>query len=358
MNLQINTNYRTQYPTFTSRTRIGQKSSVCVKNKDKDPKLVDITSREFFYIPFEDVAPKDRTYDSFTGLRDKNYLLAKLGKSMEYSKCFNKDISIAMFDMDNFKAVNELLGYETGDEFIQVIGSNINSVANKNFLNAYRFGGDEFVIVFDNQNKAKQESIVNQVVNNINGNKYIKSKQAQYRNAAEKRLAEYSSSTEKINNLVNLEMMKSIYGNMRENFATEEAKNDPYLLNSIKDTDDKLKDAYIDLINESLDYETDEYSIKWLNKLNQDIKDNGTVSDRDKPILDEYLKSIYDKTAEMHQIKRWLSDFTENQGFSITGSVVSFDSESINGKRPIELIDIAGEKLKQSKYIHKGRVYC
>ena len=46
------------------------------------------------------------------------YLLKVLEKRIEEGKSSGKALSIAMFDMDNFKSVNELLGYETGDMFI------------------------------------------------------------------------------------------------------------------------------------------------------------------------------------------------------------------------------------------------
>ncbi|MBQ9245247.1 GGDEF domain-containing protein [bacterium] len=354
MKVQSNNVLYLNSPSFTQRQRVNQKASVCQNNSGG---VVSILPTGMFYIPVEDVAKDDRTYDSFTGLRDKHFLLAKLDKQIEYSKCFDRDISLAMFDMDNFKSVNELLGYETGDEFIQVIGSNINSVATENGLNAYRFGGDEFVIIFGNQSKEQQEKIVDKVVKTINGNKYIGSKQAEYRNAAETKLAEYQSSTEKINNLVNLEMMKSIYTDMRENFETEEAKNDPYLIKCINDTDEKLQASYSSLINERIEQETDKYSKEWLCQVNENMKKEGALADKDKPVLDEYLKSVYDKTAEMHQIKKWLFDFITNRGFSITGSAVSFDSESLQGKKPIDLIDAAGEVLKVGKHINKGQSY-
>ena len=71
--------------------------------------------------PTADISIEDRTYDSFTGLKDKNYLLTVLDKKIEESQKTGKSLSIAMFDMDNFKSVNELLGYETGDDFIKAI---------------------------------------------------------------------------------------------------------------------------------------------------------------------------------------------------------------------------------------------
>ena len=76
------------------------------------------------------------------------------------------------------------------------------------------------------------------------------------------KLKEYSSSTEKVNNLINLEMMKSIYCTMQENFETPEGKNEPFLLKSIEETNNSLNKAYHSLIDESIAEETDKYNTK------------------------------------------------------------------------------------------------
>jgi diguanylate cyclase (GGDEF)-like protein len=52
-------------------------------------------------------------------------------------------LSIAYFDMDYFKAVNDTYGHQKGDEVLRAI-ANIILNACKNDMSAYRLGGEEF----------------------------------------------------------------------------------------------------------------------------------------------------------------------------------------------------------------------
>jgi diguanylate cyclase (GGDEF)-like protein len=55
-------------------------------------------------------------------------------------------LTVAYIDIDNFKAVNDQLGHQTGDELLIAVVSTIRSgVRNSDIL--ARFGGDEFVIL-------------------------------------------------------------------------------------------------------------------------------------------------------------------------------------------------------------------
>jgi len=57
---------------------------------------------------------------------------------------------VAVCDMDNFKDVNDRHGHLMGDEILRNIGSLLQSSI-RHEDEAYRWGGDEFVILFRNQ---------------------------------------------------------------------------------------------------------------------------------------------------------------------------------------------------------------
>ena len=304
-----------------------------------------------------DLDINQRTYDSFTGLRDKQYLLAVMNKKMQESQATGKNLSFAMFDMDNFKSVNELLGYETGDDFIKFISEGIDSAAKENGLCAYRFGGEEFVIIYDNQSEEAQKLMTDKVLRNINSNKYIKSKEQDYLTNANERMANYSVSTAKINALMELKAKKEIYDDLLENLSTDEAKNDPYLIQCEKETDEELTSQYMSLVCERVNCESDLKTKELLFNAIETYKKDGRLTNAQTNRLDEYLRFCYDKSAELFQIKKWLNDFRNNEGFSITGSVVSFRPEFMKDKTPMQLIGIAGESLKRGKQISKGKNY-
>jgi GGDEF domain-containing protein len=54
--------------------------------------------------------------------------------------------SIAMVDIDHFKRCNDTYGHETGDEVLRLVASQLDRVSGGG--EAYRFGGEEFAIVF------------------------------------------------------------------------------------------------------------------------------------------------------------------------------------------------------------------
>ena len=57
---------------------------------------------------------------------------------------------VAVCDMDNFKDVNDRYGHLVGDEILRNIGNLLKSSI-RHQDEAFRWGGDEFVILFHNQ---------------------------------------------------------------------------------------------------------------------------------------------------------------------------------------------------------------
>ncbi|KAA1194569.1 GGDEF domain-containing protein [Pseudohalioglobus sediminis] len=77
--------------------------------------------------------------DELTGLlgrRALNERLASLGKRY----------TIAMLDVDHFKRFNDKHGHDVGDEVLKLVASRVREVGNGG--TAYRYGGEEFCIVF------------------------------------------------------------------------------------------------------------------------------------------------------------------------------------------------------------------
>ena len=57
---------------------------------------------------------------------------------------------VAVCDMDNFKDINDRHGHLVGDEILRNIGNLLQSSI-RHEDEAYRWGGDEFVVLFQNQ---------------------------------------------------------------------------------------------------------------------------------------------------------------------------------------------------------------
>ncbi|HQM85947.1 MAG TPA: GGDEF domain-containing protein [bacterium] len=69
----------------------------------------------------------------------------------EYTSALGAKYAIAMTDIDHFKKFNDTYGHDTGDEVLKLVAKVISSVGGGG--KAFRFGGEEFVIVFSGKTK-------------------------------------------------------------------------------------------------------------------------------------------------------------------------------------------------------------
>jgi diguanylate cyclase (GGDEF)-like protein len=83
--------------------------------------------------------------DPLTGLLNHS----ALSKRMENDEGFTGVVSVC--DVDNFKDVNDRYGHLAGDEVLRNVGQLIRSLISTD-NEAFRWGGDEFVILFRNEN--------------------------------------------------------------------------------------------------------------------------------------------------------------------------------------------------------------
>lgn len=88
-------------------------------------------------------------YDTLTKIPNRKSIENVISENIANSKRNDKEFYIALIDLDNFKVVNDVHGHQNGDilliECVKRIKSCIRDV---DVLG--RFGGDEFIIVFDN----------------------------------------------------------------------------------------------------------------------------------------------------------------------------------------------------------------
>jgi diguanylate cyclase (GGDEF)-like protein/PAS domain S-box-containing protein len=82
-------------------------------------------------------------YDQLTGLPNRTSLISDL-ESLAASDSW-KNSSIAIFDLDGFKEVNDAFGHAAGDLVLKEVAQRATDLS---VGDVYRLGGDEFVIVF------------------------------------------------------------------------------------------------------------------------------------------------------------------------------------------------------------------
>ena len=93
---------------------------------------------------------KQAETDSLTGLGNR-YALNKYA-DFAFDIAFENKTSLAVeiLDVDDFKYYNDTFGHQSGDTCLKKIGEIVSDICLKNnSIHAYRYGGDEFVIIFE-----------------------------------------------------------------------------------------------------------------------------------------------------------------------------------------------------------------
>jgi diguanylate cyclase (GGDEF)-like protein len=85
--------------------------------------------------------------DSLTGLYNVGHLHEELRKEVERSRRTGRPLSLVFFDVDCLKELNDVHGHQAGSRVLEALGRALPTVIRKNVDSAYRWGGDEFVIV-------------------------------------------------------------------------------------------------------------------------------------------------------------------------------------------------------------------
>ena len=81
--------------------------------------------------------------DQLTGLPSRRALDRSLGR-------LGGTYTLAMVDVDSFKKFNDRYGHDAGDEALRMIAGHLKKVRGGG--KAYRYGGEEFTVVFSNRN--------------------------------------------------------------------------------------------------------------------------------------------------------------------------------------------------------------
>lgn len=115
--------------------------------------------------------------DALTQLYNRNYFTEQLQRALHLAQRKNHTVALIMFDIDNFKRVNDSLGHQAGDQVIQTTASRISKILRKNDM-FFRIGGDEFTIIIEDYttkddliallHKIKQEMTKQIDIKNIN----------------------------------------------------------------------------------------------------------------------------------------------------------------------------------------------
>lgn len=110
---------------------------------------------------------KASNQDWLTKLPSRKNLEFLINKKIYEFKRYKSKFGIILFDIDNFKSINDCMGHKVGDEIL-ICFSNIISKNLRNCDLVGRWGGDEFVAIIVNVDDVKIKKIMNKLVSKIN----------------------------------------------------------------------------------------------------------------------------------------------------------------------------------------------
>ena len=100
--------------------------------------------------------------DALTGTYNRMAYFEMAEIISEKCRILNQDCLIAFFDCDNFKIINDEQGHAKGDEILKKIGTILSDACSRKG-GAFRFGGDEFVVLYPLENKETEDEIINRL---------------------------------------------------------------------------------------------------------------------------------------------------------------------------------------------------
>jgi diguanylate cyclase (GGDEF)-like protein len=84
--------------------------------------------------------------DALTGLHNRRYFHETLAREVARAHRYDRDLALIIFDLDDFKAINDRIGHLSGDGVLAEAAERVREVVRSADI-ACRVGGDEFAVI-------------------------------------------------------------------------------------------------------------------------------------------------------------------------------------------------------------------
>jgi two-component system cell cycle response regulator len=84
--------------------------------------------------------------DALTGAHNREHFDTQLRSELSYARRHKADVSLAFFDVDHFKKVNDTYGHPAGDAVLAALADTIRNMIRNEDVFA-RYGGEEFALI-------------------------------------------------------------------------------------------------------------------------------------------------------------------------------------------------------------------
>jgi len=104
--------------------------------------------------------------DDLTGIWNKRYFRRQLPQEIERARVYSLPLSLLMFDVDDFKEINDSLGHTIGDVVLSELCGAVRETLRPPDLFA-RFGGDEFAIILPHTDLGGACAVAQRILNQV-----------------------------------------------------------------------------------------------------------------------------------------------------------------------------------------------
>jgi diguanylate cyclase (GGDEF)-like protein len=106
--------------------------------------------------------------DGLTGVYNRRFFQEALDKEIMRSQRYNRQFSLVIFDVDNFKSVNDAHGHTVGDLVLINVSRSVQEILRATDIFA-RYGGDEFVIIMPETDVSNAIAVAESLRSRIEG---------------------------------------------------------------------------------------------------------------------------------------------------------------------------------------------
>jgi diguanylate cyclase (GGDEF)-like protein len=124
--------------------------------------FTDITARA----AAEEMLGLAASHDQLTGLANRNGLGTRLNTALTAAHHGGTELVLLCLDLDHFKAVNDTLGHDVGDQLLIQVARRMHDIARGTDIIA-RLGGDEFAVVLAGANLAAAQLVSRRLLESI-----------------------------------------------------------------------------------------------------------------------------------------------------------------------------------------------
>ena len=125
-------------------------------NRDLDRRLLDLRQAEA-------ELQRMARYDSLTGLSNRSFFLETLDDVLLRARRRKIRMGLVFIDLDGFKAVNDNLGHEAGDQILKAVAERIRRTTRRTDGVA-RIGGDEFTVLLQDLERGDDAALAAQAI--------------------------------------------------------------------------------------------------------------------------------------------------------------------------------------------------